>query len=198
MKKIILILLALVGLSAAANASDEDIHNELRQAIALVESSINSGDYEKMLPVLSNDLRATPITQEFVHGKEGVVPYFKNWFGDDKFLKRLTISFTADTETELSADRTWGVAYGKGLEKYILSDGRSYDFPTRWTATVVLEDGHWKIRTIHIGTDFIDNPLINEAKGAINKALYGAGGGGLLIGLILGFFLFRRKAKNQD
>ncbi|HEY4469292.1 MAG TPA: hypothetical protein VGN53_16470 [Klebsiella sp.] len=195
MKRIVLFLLALISLNAFASTSDDAIHGELRQAVALVESAINSGEYAKMLPVLSNDLRATPITQEFIHGKEGVVPYFDKWFGKDKFLKSLNISLTADTQTELSADRTWGVVYGKGMEKYSLNDGRSYDIPTRWTATVVLEEGHWKIRTIHFGTNFVDNPLINEATQAINKVMYGAGGGGLLIGLILGFFLFRRKCK---
>lgn len=195
MKKILLLLLTLTSLSAFASESDEAIHRELRQAVVLVESAINSGEYDKMLPVLSNDLRATPITQEFIHGKEGIEPYFHKWFGKDKFLKSLNISLTADTQTELSADRTWGVVYGKGMEKYILNDGRSYDIPTRWTATVVLEEGHWKIRTIHFGTNFVDNPLINEATQAINKVMYGAGGGGLLVGLILGFFLFRRKSK---
>ncbi|CNI58542.1 Uncharacterised protein [Yersinia pekkanenii] len=29
---------------------------------------------------------------------------------------------------------------GSGLEKYRLSNSRIYDFPTRWTAIVVLED----------------------------------------------------------
>ncbi|WP_336219460.1 hypothetical protein [Citrobacter amalonaticus] len=195
MKKIVLLLLTFTSLNVFASSSDEAIHRELRQAMVLVESAINSGEYDKMLPVLSNDLRATPITQEFIHGKEEIAPYFGKWFGKDKFLKSLNISLSADTQTELSTDRTWGVVYGKGREKYSLNDGRSYDIPTRWTATVVLEEGHWKIRTIHFGANFVDNPLINEATQAINKVMYGAGVGGLLVGLILGFFLFRRKGK---
>ena len=195
MKNLAILLLVLASLSASASESDEAIHQELRQALSLVESSINSGDYEKMLPVLSDNLRATPVTQEFIKNKEAVTPYFHSWFGSDKFLKKLTISFTPDVVTELSADRTWGVVYGSGLEKYLLSDGRNYDFPTRWTATVALENGHWKIRTIHIGTNFTDNPLLNEARSAINKALYGAGGVGLLLGLVLGFLLFTWKQK---
>jgi len=196
MKKIVLILLTLVSFSVFASNSDDAIHRELRQAVGLVESAINTGEYDKMLPVLSKELRATPITQEFIHGKAGIVPYFHKWFGKDNFLKSLHISITADTQTELSADRTWGVVYGKGVEKYLLNDGRSYDIPTRWTATVVLEEGRWKIRTIHFGTNFVDNPLINEATNAITKVMYGAGGGGVIVGLIIGFLLFRRKSKS--
>lgn len=71
MKKILQLLLTLTSLNAFASESDEAIHRELRQAVVLVEPAINSGEYDKMLPVLSNDLRATPITQEFIHGKEG-------------------------------------------------------------------------------------------------------------------------------
>lgn len=39
--------------------------------------------------------------------KRGIEPCFHKWFGKDKFLKSLNISLTADTQTELSADRTW-------------------------------------------------------------------------------------------
>lgn len=73
--------------------------------------------------------------------------------------------------------------------------GAAMIFPPAGQRPVVLEEGHWKIRTIHFGTNFVNNPLINEATQAINKVMYGAGGGGLLVGLILGFFLFRRKSK---
>ena len=117
MKKIVLLLLVFSSLSSYASTSDEAIHQELRQTMVLVESAINSGDYEKMLPAFSNDVRATPITQEFIKGKEGIVPYFYKWFGKDKFLKSLNMSLAADTQTELSADRTWGVVYRKGMEK---------------------------------------------------------------------------------
>ena len=194
MKRIIISALMIFSFSVYAQPGEEDgaIHDELRQVIGTVENAINSGDYDKMLPVMSENLRATPITQEFISGKAAIKPYFESWFGPDKFLKKLNISFNADVVTELSPDKTWGVAYGKGMEKYQLSDGRTYDFPTRWTATVALEDGAWKIRTIHIGTDFTDNPLLNETRNALQGMMYGAGG--LVIGLLAGIVLFRSKS----
>lgn len=193
MKKIIAALLILISFNILAEEQDKAIHNELRQALKTVTEAINTGDYEKMLPVLSKDIRATPVTEEFVSGREAMVPYMHSWFGPDKFLKKLTIQFMPDQLTEISPDKTWGISYGNGLEQYTLSDGRVYDIKTRWTATVVLEDGAWKIRTMHIGTDFLNNPILNKATAAINKMLIAGLAGGLIVGLLLGFFIFRKK-----
>jgi hypothetical protein len=66
--------------------------------------------------------------------------------------------------------------------------------PTRWTATVVKEaDGKWRLRTIHFGTNFLDNPILTEAKRAVVKYSAVAGGAGLVLGILLGFLLARRK-----
>lgn len=178
----------------AAEEADHEIHQELRGILTTVQTSINSGNYDAMLPVLSKDIRATTITQEVMSGHEQVSAYFKHWFGPGGFLKKLDMTFTADALTELSPDKTWGVVRGSGMERYTLADGRQYDMPTRWTATVVKEsDGKWRLRTIHFGTNFLDNPILTEAKRAVVKYAAVAGGVGLALGLLLGFLLGRRK-----
>ena len=178
----------------AAEEADHEIHQELRGILTTVQTAINSGNYDTMLPVLSKDIRATTITQEVMSGHEQVSAYFKHWFGPGGFLKKLDMTFTADALTELSPDKTWGVVRGSGMERYTLADGRQYDMPTRWTATVVKEaDGKWRLRTIHFGTNFLDNPILTEAKRAVVKYAAVAGGGGLALGLLLGFLLGRRK-----
>jgi ketosteroid isomerase-like protein len=178
----------------AAEEADHEIHQELRGILTTVQTAINSGNYDAMLPVLSKDIRATTITQEVMSGHEQVSAYFKHWFGPGGFLKKLDMTFTADALTELSPDKTWGVVRGSGMERYTLADGRQYDMPTRWTATVVKEaDGKWRLRTIHFGTNFLDNPILTEAKRAVVKYAAVAGGVGLVLGLLLGFLLGRRK-----
>jgi ketosteroid isomerase-like protein len=178
----------------AAEEPDHEIHQELRGILITVQTAINSGNYDAMLPVLSKDIRATTITQEVMSGHDQVSAYFKHWFGPGGFLKKLDMTFTADALTELSPDKTWGVVRGSGLERYTLADGRQYDMPTRWTATVVKEaDGKWRLRTIHFGTNFLDNPILTEAKRAVVKYSAVAGGAGLVLGLLLGFLLGRRK-----
>lgn len=171
-------------------------HAALRQVMQQTEAAINSGEFDRMLPVLSEQIRATPVNQEFLKSRDDVSQYFKRWFGSGGFLKKLEIKFEADALTELSPDHTWGVAYGRGVERYILSDGRPYDLKTRWTATMVKEaDGQWRIRSIHIGTDFLDNPLINEAKAALMNVGGWAGGGGLVLGGLIGFWFGRKKKR---
>ena len=166
---------------------DHEIHQELRGIMSTVMTAINSGNYDAMLPVISENIRATTITQEFISSRPGASAYFKKWFGPGGFLKKLEMSMMADTVTELSPDKSWGVVYGTGSEKYTLADGRRYDMPTRWTATVAKEaDGHWRLRAIHFGTNFLDNPILTEAKNAVTKYAAIAGIVGLLVGLILG------------
>jgi hypothetical protein len=193
-KYLLIACLLLTPAVQAAEEPDHEIHQELRGILATVQTAVNSGNYDAMLPVLSKDIRATTITQESMAGPAEVSAYFKKWFGPGGFLKKLDMTFTADALTELSPDKTWGVVRGSGMERYTLSDGRQYDMPTRWTATVVKEaDGKWRLRTIHFGTNFLDNPILTEAKKAVVKYAAIAGGAGLLLGLLLGFLLGRRK-----
>ena len=196
MIKNMMMVVVLVGFAMAARADEPDhaIHEELRAVLKVVESAINSGDYDKMLPVLSKDIRATPINQEFLASRAEVSAYFKKWFGAEGYLKKLEISLMPDKLTELSADKNWGVVYGSGVERYILSDGRPYDLQTRWTATMVKEaDGLWRIRTIHIATNFLDNPILTEAEHALGKAAAAGGAVGLLVGGGFGWWLRRKK-----
>jgi ketosteroid isomerase-like protein len=178
----------------AAEEPDHDIHVELRAILTTLQDSINKGDYDAMLPVISKDVRATTITQETMSSPQEVSAYFKKWFGPGGYLKKLEMKLDADALTELSADKTWGLVRGSGVENYTLADGRFYPMKTRWTAVVAKEgDGKWRLRAIHIGTNFLDNPILDEAASAAKKYTAMGIGGGLVVGAVLGFLLGRRK-----
>ncbi len=194
MKKLSLLACFLLAVPLVAEEADHEIHQELRGILTTVVSAINSGNYDAMLPVISENIRATTITQEIISSRQGASEYFKKWFGPGGFLKKLEMSLNADALTELSADKTWGIVRGSGMERYTLADGRRYDMPTRWTATVAKEsDGRWRLRAIHFGTNFLDNPILDEAKRKAKQ--YTAGGvvGGLVVGLFLGWVIGRRR-----
>jgi len=196
MLKNLFLIVLFVGLPFRVQAEETDhkIHEELRSVLKQIESAINTGDYDKMLPVLSDKIRATPVNQEFLSGRPAVSAYFQKWFGPKGYLKKLEIKFEADALTELSPDKSWGIVTGKGTERYILSDGRPFDILTRWTATMVKEDdGRWRIRSIHIGTNFLDNPILAQAKRAIGMAAAASGLVGILLGGILVWLIGRRK-----
>jgi len=195
MPSLLLIALLLCPLPVqAAQEPDHEIHQELRAILALVQSSINSGNYDAMLPVISQSIRATTINQEVMSSPQDVSAYFKRWFGPGGYLKKLDMNLQADALTELSPDKTFGLARGSGIERYTLADGRQYDMKTRWTVVMAKEtDGKWRLRCIHIGTDFLDNPLLDEVKRAVKKYAAMAGVGGLVVGAALGFFFVRPK-----
>lgn len=197
LKKLLIVVVgifAFLPLIAGAEEPDHQIHEELRTVLKTIESAINSGDYDKMLPVLSKNIRATPINQEFLASRSEVSAYFRKWFGLKGYLKKLEIKLTPDAPTELSADKSWGLVRGSGIEKYVLSDGRYYDMGTRWTAVVAKEeDGHWRIRGMHIATNFLDNPILTEAGHALGKAAALGGVVGLILGTVFGWFVARKK-----
>jgi ketosteroid isomerase-like protein len=187
MRKLIPLTCLALALQLSAQESDHEIHEELRTILGTVQTAINTQNYDAMLPVISKDIRATTITQEVMSNHAEVSAYFRKWFGPGGFLKKLDMRLNADELTELSPDKTWGVVRGSAVETYTLSDGRVYPMPSRWTATVVKEsDGKWRLRTIHFGTNFLDNPILTEAKNAVKKWSAIAGAIGLVVGLMVG------------
>jgi ketosteroid isomerase-like protein len=190
----LLVLLAAPVAAFAAQESDHEIHEELRGILQTLQASINSGNFDAMLPVISKDVRATTITQEVLSSHSNVSSYFNKWFGPGGYLKKLEMKLDADALTELSPEKTWGLVRGSGLENYTLSDGRFYPMKTRWTAVVAKEDdGKWRLRAIHIGTNFLDNPILSEAEAAAKKYTAFGIAGGLVVGVGLGFLFGRRK-----
>lgn len=186
-KRVLLVFcFCLFPLISTAEEVDGEIHDELRQVLRGIETAINTAEYEDMLPYFHENLLVTTINQEVLTKKEEIPAYFNKWFGADGYLKKLHIEFTPDIKTMLYADNTIGVVNGAGIENYTLSDTRYFEMKTRWTATVIKDtDGKWKLLTIHIGVDFLNNPILGKAESSIKY--FGAGGflAGMLLCLLL-------------
>lgn len=196
MRKFLLLCCLILSplMATAQDAGDKPIHDELRGMIGGLTQAINARQYEQLAPFFHEKMRVTTINQEFLASRGEIAPYFNKWFGPGGYLKSLEMTLDADVETELAADKTWGIARGKGMERYELADGRKFDLSTRWTATVTKDaDGKWRILSLHIGTNFLDNPLLSAIEGATVKV--GAAGaiGGIVLGLLIGWLIGRRR-----
>ena len=192
------LLLILAGMaSVSAQEPDDAIHEELRAMLQGMQQAINQRKWSDLTPYFHENLRVTTINQEIISERSEITDYFEGWFGEGGFLATLEMTLTADALTELYGDKTFGIVRGDGLEKYVLADGRPFDMVTRWTATVIKDtDGRWRILALHIGTNFLDNPILGAAESAVKTA----GMGGALVGLVLGCFvtfLFMRRRKVQ-
>jgi ketosteroid isomerase-like protein len=182
------------SLAYAGEEQDRTIHEELRGLLQGIEQAVNTEQYENMAPLSHEHARITTINQEVISSRPEIAAYFKKWFGPGGYLKKLDMTLTADAVTELYGDKTFGIVRGAGAENYILADGRYIPMKTRWTATVIRDaDSKWRILSLHIGTNFLDNPILSKAEGTLMYAV----AGGLVIGLgfggLLVFLIMRRK-----
>ena len=169
----------------AMEPQTEAIHEELRALLQSIETAINSEKYGDLKPYFSQKLRVTTINQNVINTPDGIDAYFKEWFGEGGYLKKLDIKLEADALTEL---------YGAGVENYQLTDGRFLPMKTRWTATVVKEaDGKWRILALHIGANFYDNPIFDAVKDSTKYYAVGGLVAGLFLGALGMGFLRRKK-----
>ena len=180
-----------------SDSAQQAIHQELRALLQGLEAAINTQKYGDLAQFFDEKLHVTTINQNVITTPAGIDAYFKEWFGEGGYLKKLDIKLNADGLTQLYGDAqnpSWGLVYGNGVEQYQLADGRNLDMKTRWTATVTKSaDGKWRILALHIGTNFYDNPIYH----AVEKSTKYFAAGGLALGLVLGAlgmaFLRRKK-----
>jgi len=199
--KVLHALLALAALFVAPIArteeSDHAIHEELRGVLREVVAAMNSGQYDKMLPYLTENIEATSITQEVMSGRAEVSKYFQEWFGPTGYMRKMEIRLEADRLTDLSPDKSWGLVRGKALEHYEAKDGDVFDFDTRWTAVMIRgDDGKWRLRAIHFGTNDLDNPVLTKVQRTLVRYGIIAAIASLLVGLGVGWWVGRRRGRS--
>ncbi|MEZ4237045.1 MAG: hypothetical protein R3F59_13005 [Myxococcota bacterium] len=146
---------------AIADEPDHEIHEALREVVRQAEEAIDAGRYEDILPLLTEDFQGTSLTQDPIRGRQGVRDYFTLWFGPGGYMASMSLHIEPDALTDLSEDRSWGLVTGAGREHYVAKNGDVFDFDTRWTTVMERgEDGQWRIRAIHFGTNHLDNPVL--------------------------------------
>jgi ketosteroid isomerase-like protein len=193
-----LALVATIAIAPAAVAQEADhaIHEELRALLRDVVGAIGAGEYDRILPYLTENVEVTSITQEVMSGRADVSKYFVEWFGPTGYMKRMTMKLEADKLTDLAPDKSWGLVRGKALEHYEAKDGDVFDFVTRWTAVMLRgDDGRWRIRAIHFGTNNLDNPVLTKVTKTLERYAVYAGLAGLAIGVLAGWLIARRRLR---
>jgi len=190
LKMVVLFWLSSVTVSfAGAETQLEATHNELRALRDGLLEAMNKGDIERQLSYLHTNVVITWHNAEVSRGREGVRAYFnKMTGGPDKLVDKFSAEVTVEELTILYGDDT-GISFGSSIEHFKLTSGRSFDLKGRWTATLVKENGHWLIASLHVSTNIFDNTLLNLAKrSVIWVALLS-----LVVGMITGWLLTRKR-----
>jgi ketosteroid isomerase-like protein len=177
-------VIAVVLSSASALHADEQAdHEALRKIKAVYEEALKSDDLTKLFPHLGANLTAVTPTGEEVKGTQQLQSYFKSIWGligqGGTYQVKVNV-----TNTDLFGDIA--VSYGTTDEFVKTAEGREYKFPMLWTAVARREEGAWKAIRMHGSMNPLTNVFVTTQLNA-TKWIYG--GGGLIIGLAVGFLL---------
>jgi ketosteroid isomerase-like protein len=180
---------ALPAQQPTASPSDEVTHNQLRALLAGMKDAINKGDVERELTYLHPNVVVTWHNAEVSRGRDGVRAYLNRILnGPNKFIASYTAEVEADELTILYGGQT-GISFGSATEHFKLTNGKSLDLPSRWSATLVKDGDKWLIASLHASDNLFDNPLLSLAK----KMTWMAGIGCLVVGLLVGSLWGKRK-----
>ena len=175
--------------SQTQSKEDEAIHNELRALRDGLVDAINKGDIERQLTFLHPNVVVTWQNAEISRGREGVRAYLNRMLsGPDKVVDSYSTELNVDELTILHGGDT-GISFGSAVEHFKLANGSNLDNPSRWTTTAVREGDEWLIASVHASSNLFDNPVLTIAK----RATYVAAGICLVVGLVIGFLLGKRK-----
>jgi hypothetical protein len=111
---VVTVALACSPPALAAEEPDHTIHEALRTVLRDAVAAIDAGRYADLLPLLTENVEVTSVTQEVMSGRADVTRYFDEWFGPKGYMKSMTMKMDADKLTDLGPDKRWGLVRGQG------------------------------------------------------------------------------------
>ncbi len=165
---------------------------------AAVKDAYNRGDVDKLVSYIHPDCVIVFPGGALLKGPEGLREYYHRML---KAPGHRVESFNADPQIATrTVHNDVGLSYGKMNDQYVLNDGMRFSLNSQFTITVFKSpdgpkdtDG-WMIRSFHASADVFENEVLTLIT---KRVTWMAGGGGLavglLVGLIAGALLWRRK-----
>lgn len=178
---------------SAVDTSDRSAdHEALRVMLTDAEKAINEGRFDDLTKYFDPNINIIYQNAEVADGIPEVQAFQKRILNDKGgLLKGFKTKVTVDKLTEFYGDTA--IAYGSAVDHYTLVTGKEMDVTSKWATTLIKENGAWKVVSLQFTTNLFDNSLLSIAK-ASNKYF---GIGGLILGLILGFFGVKLLRKNN-
>jgi hypothetical protein len=81
------------------------------------------------------------------------------------------------------------IAYGTTRGKYVLTGGVNLEVNAKWLGTLVKEDGKWLVAGFQFAPSIFENPIAKQ----LQRTFYWGAGGAGLVGVLVGYFLGRRR-----
>jgi ketosteroid isomerase-like protein len=189
------LLLALQSHGQAMAAQEDPAHDELRGLLKEFIAVYNSGEYDKLISYFTDNVVITWQNAHVDKSPQEVKAFCEMMTrGPNRRVEQSTIAPEADALSLLYNDGRTAVAYGHSNDHFKLRDGTEFDQYTRWSSTLVKQNGKWKVAGVHISANMFDNPVLTLAVRA--TALWAGGtsaAAGMIIGFLISWLVSRRK-----
>jgi ketosteroid isomerase-like protein len=177
---------ALLQAQELNTASEDPVHDELRALRDGMFDAFQKKDIERMLTYLHKDVVVTYQNAEVSRRHAGVRDFHRRMNeGENRAVKSLESVFKVDELSIIYGDDT-AVAFGSMEDEFELTSGMDFSLKSRWTATLVKEDGRWLVAALHASTNMFDNGVMNLL---IKWNSIKVGAIALLMGLVLGLIV---------
>lgn len=166
----------------ASGPDEEATHQELRSLRASVVEAMNQANVDALVQHLDEHAIITWQNSELSRGPAGFREYYTRMMtGPNRVVSKLTIKPEVDDKANLYGNTAFAV--GHSDDTFTLTDGREFTVATRWSATVVKNDGRWRIVGVHLSANMFDNPIL---KIAVQETAKWTGIIAVLLGLVVG------------
>ena len=188
-------MLCACGMSVRA-AENPDPRADDRQALLKVfsemEAGINDQNIERFLAQMTDDAVVTWLNAEVSRGKPEIRAYYKRMVGHkdailSKYLTKATVSAPARFYGDVA------VANGTMADDFYPIKRDVFKLDSRWSSTSAKINGEWKVVGLHFSSNVFTNTLTAE----LERAIWYAGGGGLLAGLLLMFVIMKLSGRSR-
>jgi ketosteroid isomerase-like protein len=193
---ILILITAAMNASTIAQTTQAVTEPDPLKAIGVLRETLvdafNKGDINRLLSQLDPDAVVTWQNGEVCRGPAAVRAYYdKMMASPDHIVTKLSIAPVVD-DRHVYGD--WAVSWGNLHDEYILKDGTTFRFDSRFTATIAKRGDAWKITSFHASVNAFDNPILGMAAKR-TAAWVGAIAGviGLVIGSLAILVLKRKK-----
>jgi hypothetical protein len=175
--------------------SADDEHAADREALLTIlgdiEDALNARNLDGALKHLDPEVIITYQDSTVTQGIDGATEYFDRMMeGAGAIVSEF--STVADVGAPAVFHGDTAIAYGTTTDRYVLARGLEMVLNANWSTTLQKQNGEWKVLALHFSTDLFDNPLLNAA----SRMNWIFGAGGLVLGLLLMWFLGRSRRRS--
>jgi hypothetical protein len=178
---------AALGQSAAAAADEEAEWAKIRELKALYEEAVSANQVEKLRPFVAKDFRGILLNGSEARSFDDLV----------KRNQEIWDLIGAGGSYKVKVNHEPGVmfgnlavAQGNSEDVVVTGLGKRFEFQSTWLVNLVKEDGVWKLYRIQATMDPVSNVFVQDT---VKYTRLAFGGGGLLLGAALGFFIRGRR-----